>query len=177
MSIRASSYAREICETTPELKLGARCVLMLAAERANTQTAITYTGGWLVRATGLHRSSVRRCLYELTAAGVVALEWRAGKASLIRFPIAAPLSTPGAPARTVAGADLAHQRALPGAPARATWSVDARRTGLQPSNYPDVTCACGQCDQGWRFVDVPGERGYVVPCDGRNDAPTEQVAL
>lgn len=168
MSIRASAYARSICETTPELKLGARCVLMLAAERANTQTAITYTGGWLVRATGLHRSSVRRCLYELVALGVVALEWRAGKASLIRFPIASALSTPGAPARLVDGPDLAHQRALPGAPARATWREGARRTELEPGNYPAVTCGCGTCDSGWLFVEVAGERGYVTPCPGRS---------
>lgn len=172
MSIRASSYARELLEHNAELTRSARLVLMLCAERANTQTAQTYTGGWLERAAKLHRSSVRRALYELAAAGAVALDYRPGKATVIRFPIAAALSTPGAPARAVSDLDLARQRATPGAPARDTPRVHAPRTGSQPCNYPVVVpmciepgCECG--GDGWVHID-DGGRGHVAPCRGRS---------
>lgn len=173
MSRQASAYAREICETTPALTIGARAVLMLAAERANAHTAITYTGGWLVRAAGMHRSSVRRCLYQLAELGVVALERRAGRASQIRFPLAGALSTPGAPRAMSDVDDLARGRALPGASARATRRVDARRTSYNhvttAAQLDQWRCPCGGelCDgTGWHHVD-DGARGYVVPCHGR----------
>lgn len=175
MSWQATQYARDVLEHNTELKLGARLVLMLCAERANRDRAETYTGGWLVSATAMHPSSVRRSLYELEGTGLIALQARPGKSTVVRFPLAGVmLSTPRADERAVASADPALLRATPRADARDAPRSAARRTGLQPRSYPDDIPLCSTpscpCDgTGWLFVDGEDRgRGYVTPCAGRS---------
>jgi hypothetical protein len=55
--------------------------------RANIRTSTTYTGEWLQRATGLTRSSIWRALTVLSTKGYVYVEHRAGRASIVAFPI------------------------------------------------------------------------------------------
>ena len=188
MSWQAAQYARSVLEQNAELRLGARLVLMLCAERANRDRGETYAGGWLADATAMHPSSVRRSLYELESAGVVALRSSPGKATVVRFPLAGAISTPRADGRGVVELDPAPRRAPPRAQARATPRPGARNTELLPSNYPDVIspdrefvalctadgCACE--GTGWLFVDDDERgRGYVTPCASRSTGSAGQA--
>jgi len=175
VSIRASNYARDVLEHDTSLDTRARLVLMLLAERCNGQTNVTYTGTWLYAATGSpYRSTMRRALDQLVAAGLITVEHRPGKASRIRFPLAATLSTPGAPTRRDEHTYPARHDTAPGAPTQHTRRAHAPRTGSVPGIYREPAAACDvdgcACDgSGW--IHIPdGGRGYVQPCPQRKEA-------
>lgn len=178
MSIRASEYARATLETDPPIGTTPRLVLMLLAERANSRTGQTYTGGWLVNAAGVHPGNVRRALRELETHGLITVRHRPGKASVVGFPVVGMLSTPRAETRGVDESDPARTHHGPRAAARVTARGDARRTWSVPVMYPEPVSACVvdgcACDSsGWIHVPAEKGRGHVTPCPNRTDAPKE----
>lgn len=171
MSWQACQYARAVLEDDDQLPHGARLVLMLLAERANRDSGQTYTGGWLCRAARMHPSSVRRSLYELADAGLIALHNRPGKATTVRFPLAGAISTPRADERAVVEMHPAPERAAPRAVARATPRPTARRTEpvqvYEPAAPLCVAAGCPCEGSGWVRLDDGAGVGYVAPCSGR----------
>lgn len=87
MSHRTDRYVLDILERDPSLTTGERSVLMATSMRANIRTSTTYTGEWLRHATGLTRSSIWRALTVLSQRGYVYVDHRAGRASVVAFPI------------------------------------------------------------------------------------------
>jgi len=92
VSIAASKYALTVLEADAELGQGARAVLLALSIRANVNTHDTFTGGWLCRAAGMNERNVRRNVHRLAELGLIAVNRRDGKSSVIRFPLGAALT-------------------------------------------------------------------------------------
>jgi len=91
MSIAATDYALRVARDVPH---AAQPVLFALAARANSRTAVTFSGGWLCETLHLHEDRVRAHVQTLTRLGVIAVDQRPGKASVIRFPLAGFIHTP-----------------------------------------------------------------------------------
>lgn len=83
-------YMRAILDNTPDLRLGARALLLLYADTVNRDGIAYPSVGLCARRLGMSPGAVRRCRAELVAAGVIAVQYRGRRASIVRFPLGGP---------------------------------------------------------------------------------------
>lgn len=103
MSVAASRYAIDTLRADRELRpreWGARAVLLAVAAAADRSTHETYTGGWLGDVVGMSPRNVARNLHRLTELGYIAVTERPGRASVVRFPLGAAITSAAPVGRT-----------------------------------------------------------------------------
>ena len=140
MSIAATNYALTVAREVPH---GTHGVLFALAARAGASTATTFTGKWLQDALGMSQDSVQRHLTVLRRAGVIAVDVRPGRASVVRFPLAAVIHTPresavGAAARPTAESRYRYRESAVGGTAK------SRHVSGSVSGTKSAT-ACAAC--------------------------------
>jgi hypothetical protein len=93
MSLRALTYADYVLDHDETLGTPSRLALHLLADSCNRITGQAFTGDWLAKRMGITNANMLRALKPLRDRGYVLAEERPGKALLIRFPMAAYIST------------------------------------------------------------------------------------
>jgi DNA-binding transcriptional ArsR family regulator len=173
MSWQAVSYAVAVLDDDTELPAGARCVLLVIAEKANRVHGTTWpTAETIGRTCGMSAAQVRRHVAALVARGYIDVERRPGTSNRYRFPLMGSVDeapevvhTPRVHAHTEV-VHTARTRAVVRAHTRGVPRAHARHTSQVPVQIPGCAASC-VCE-GTGFVQV-AER-TSAPCPNRRSA-------